>query len=191
MHLRSKWFILIGSLLILVSLGILIYSEMFASNSQKEAEEILQSLEEILPSVTLGEKDDFSSMDMPVLELNGRDIVATVDFPEWAVKLPIDNQWDLKGLKALPQRFSGSVYDDSLIIGGSNQEGSFDCLKKVDLGDRVIITDMTGAYFPYEIASIERKKSADEETLADDRFDLVLFVEDDESDKYIMVGCIS
>ena len=54
----------------------------------------------------------------PVLEINGADYAALLEIPSQGVTLPISNQWNSMRLTHSPSRFSGSAYDNSLVIGG-------------------------------------------------------------------------
>lgn len=186
---KNKWLVLLGSVLIFCGLGLMLFSQIRTCIAKDSTAELLIRLEEILPSKTVGVIDSYSSMEMPTLEFEGKNIVAVLNFPELGRSLPIESTWNKNRLTSLPQRFSGSVYDSSLIIGGSDQQGQFDCLKKLDIGYTVTVTDMTGAEYTYTVIRIERKKSADAEILTDEASDLTLFVREAYSTEYITVRC--
>ena len=59
----------------------------------------------------------------------------------------------------------------------------------MDLGDRLVITDMTGGEFSYEVTEILRRGHTDLETLQQIRGDLTLFARDPASTGYIVVRC--
>jgi len=86
-----------------------------------------------------------------------------------------------------PKRFSGTVYDNSLVIGGYYCKGQFDCLTRLDNGNIITVTDMTGAQFSYEIKDIIRKKDVDSKFLNNNSFDITLFVYSPKSFDYIIV----
>ena len=81
-------------------------------------------------------------------------------------------------------------YGNSLIIGGSSQKGQFDFCEKMDLGDKITITDMTGTEFSYEVVRIDRRKNVQTETLQEGSYDLTLFVQDRISRAYIIARCM-
>lgn len=189
MHSKSKLILLLGAVFIFCGLGLLVFSINATKNTQKKAADMMERLEEILPPRSMGIKDDYSSMQMPVLELDGIEVIGIVEIPEWNVALPFISTWNTKTFHSLPQRFSGTIYDDSLIVGGMDQAGQFDCLKKLDIGNEIIVTDMTGAQFSYVVERIERRKSAEAEVLEDEQSKLTLFVRDASSMEYIMVRC--
>ena len=70
-------------------------------------------------------------------------------------------------------------------------EEQFACLKQLDMGNRIVVTDMTGAQFFYEVAWIERQKSVDEGKMDNGEFQLSLFVRDTLSMEYVIVRCHS
>jgi len=191
MRSKSKWVLLLGIMLILSGLGLMLVTRNAARNAQKEIAEMMVQLEEMLPPRSAGAKEQYASMQMPVLELDGREIVGIIEMPEWNVSLPIGGTWNTKNLHSFPQRFSGTVYDDSLIVGGMDLEGQFECLKKMDIGNTVIVTDMTGAQFSYSVTYIERKKTAEAEVLEGAKDGLTLFIRDVNSMDYIIVRCIA
>lgn len=133
--------------------------------------------------------DSYSVMEMPVLEIEGQDFSGIVDIPAFGLMLPIYNTWDSRKVTSFPCRFYGTVYDGSLIVGGSDQEGQFDCFEKIQNGSTVIITDMTGAEFYYTVVRIDRAKSAEADILINEDADLTLFVRDAYSLDYIIVRC--
>lgn len=190
MRRAGKLIIIIGILLILVSFGFMLYWHISSVRAELDVSDTLIKLKELLPPESIGNPEEFFSMEMPVLELDGRDIIGLLSIPQADTELPVAADWNKRTLIALPQRFSGSTYDSSLIIGGYDQKGQFDCLKNLDIGNEIFVTDMTGAKFSYTVSDIQRKKSASYEVLSDPASDLTLFVRDDGSADYIIVRCI-
>lgn len=114
-------------------------------------------------------------------------IFGMVEIPEFGVKLPLYSTWDTGKLTSFPCRFYGSAYVGSLIIGGNDQSGQFDCLQKMDLGTAVKIVDMQGAEFSYSATRIDRSKSADLDILWDAEYDLTMFARYANSKEYVIV----
>ena len=186
---KSKVLIIIGVFLIVLSCLFLINSQLINQKSQTNSAEIIATLNEIIPERFSGMPDDFSSMEMPVVEIKNEDIVAILEIQRFGLELPVGNEWDSKNTKFFPRRFVGSVYDNSLVIGGSDRPNQFDCMDKIQIGEDVKVTDITGAQFCYEVSNIFRSKSADSETLTKDDSDLTLWVKDEFSLDYIIVCC--
>jgi len=127
---------------------------------------------------------------MPVLSVEGQDVVAVVELPAYGVRLPVGSTWDAGGVTAYPRRFSGSAYDRTLVIGGSDRAGQLDCLERVEIGDTVTVTDMTGGVFTYEVTRADRFDSAETEKLVDPATHLTLFVRDTYALEYVLVRCV-
>ena len=189
MRIIGRIALILGILLILCSLGTLVFMHISTDRAEQQTEDIVTQLKKLLPDEVIGSEDSYSSMEMPSLCIDGEDIIALLEFPEAGVELPISNEWDKNTLISLPQRFSGTVYDGSLIVGGYDRDGQFDCLEILDIENTVTVTDMTGARFYYTVKSIERKDSADRAELTDSAYDLTLFVRDSSSMEYIIVRC--
>lgn len=189
MRSKSKWVMLFGIILIFCSFGLMLFTQLYANYAKQNATDVVNQLEEIMPPKSVGVKDTYSSMQMPSLEFDGTDYIGVLEIPDYNVKLPIVKKWDTKTLISFPQRFSGTVYDGSLIVGGFDQEGQFECLKRVDVGNIVLVKDMTGAQFSYTVDYVERKDSVRAESLEYGDSELTLFVRDTYSMKYIIVRC--
>lgn len=184
----AKCVLVLGVLLVLAAAFLLIFNLISANSKQQNTDKLMQQIDSILPQSSTG---TLSDQKMPVLEVNGQDIIAVVEIPAHDVSLPVGSTWDKKGIDAYPRRFSGSAYDRTLIVGGSDRKGQLDCLSKVDIGDIVTITDMTGAVFNYQVDWVDRADSANIETLTDSDSHLTLFVRDTYSLEYVIVRCIA
>lgn len=179
-----------GFLLILLSLCLLVGRELLGAYSRRQTEMITDQIEAILTEQIAGSPEDYTDPNMPVLQLDGRDFSGLIRIPAFGVHLPIGNDWDADPFSIYPRRFWGSVYDNSLILGGSDRKGQFDFCNRIDIGDKILITDLTGAQFSYEVARIERHSHADTQALLESSWDLTLFVRDSSSLDYIFVRCM-
>ena len=87
------------------------------------------------------------NMEMPVKRYNGQDYIGILEIPVHGVRLPIAAGWDKNSVRKYPCRFSGSVWDGTLIIGAGADHFSF--AERVDAGTAVFVTDMCGRRFAY------------------------------------------
>ena len=187
----SKILFAVGIILVLVSLITLLALQMNAKKAQTNAAELVKQIEEIIPERTNGMMDTYTVMDMPVLQIDGKDFIAIVDIPAFGVKLPVAGSWDSGKVSSFPCRFSGTVYDGSLIVGGADQKGQFDFFDRIYNETVIIVTDMTGAEYTYTVSEIIRSDSAETDVLINTDADLTLFVRDAYSLEYIIVRCIA
>ena len=187
---KWNWFQKVGFLLIAVSFLWLLGSELLARNNQVAAQRIAGQILEVIPESGEGFPEGYSNPAMPVLQMEGTDFSAIVRVPAFGITLPVADDWAGGSISAYPRRFWGSAYDDSLILGGSSRQGQFAFCGQMDLGDAIVVTDMTGTEFSYEVAGIDRCKKADMEILAEDGYGLTLFTRESATGKYIVVRCV-
>lgn len=69
--------------------------------------------------------------EMPVKTINGRDYIGVLSIPSLELELPVISQWDYPALKVAPCRYSGSLYQDNLIICAHNYASHFGKLKEL------------------------------------------------------------
>ena len=184
-------FFLAGCLLILGSFALFAASQLQANRAAAAAAELAVQLESLLPPRTPGITGSYANPEMPALELSGQDFIGVVQIPTFQRSLPIGKDWNARKTDEFPRRFWGSVYDGSLILGGSSQKGQFDFISQIQTGDRIFVTDMTGTQFSYVVENIRRSKSAQADTLLDETADLTLFARESNSLDYIIVRCVA
>ena len=190
MRKTSRFFLIAGCLLILGSLGLLATSRIRAEWARTYSAEVVSCIESIIPERTAGDMDAYLSMEMPVLQIDGQDFVGIVEIPSFGLALPIYSSWDAGKVTSFPCRFWGTVYDGSLVVGGADQAGQFDCFDRIQDGSTVTVTDMTGGESVSTVARVDRSKSAQADVLMDYSMDLTLFVRDAYNLNYILVRCM-
>lgn len=179
----------LGVCLILCGLCLLLVSQLRTHIGLRNSREILLRLSEILPEKTPGVPGVYFSSGMPVLEIGGIDYAAVLEVPAFGVAVPVADQWDSGRLSLSPARFSGSVYDQTLIIGGADLAWQLAFCDKIEHGTVIIVTDMTGTQFTYTVSGIYRARHAEAQWLMDADCDLTLFCHDRYSMEYIAVRC--
>ena len=111
----------------------------------------------------------------PVLELDGNQYIGTLELTAQGITLPVMSEWSYPKLKLSPCRFSGSVYQDDLIVAGHNYASHFACLKDLDVGDGIVFTDAEGRVFSYAVSAQELLGPMELEALEAGDWDLTLF----------------
>ena len=175
----------LGAALILVSALLLLLPAL----RERQRDRILTELEQRIPPRTTGYAGIYSDPAMPALELEGTDYLGILDIPGYGVKLPVAADWESGKLGTHPCRFWGSAYDGTLVIGGSGDPGQLDFCGRVNIGDRIRFTDMTGAEFDYEVTWVDRAKEAQDTWLTKEECDLTVFTRDPYSLQYIALRC--
>lgn len=179
---------ILGIVLIAAALTLTLWNFAASKNAASDAAVIAEELCALMPEKSVGISDGRENTAMPQAELGGENFVGVIEVPIYNKKLPIYNKWDAKTVAKFPCRFTGSVYDGTLIVGGSDAIGHFDFMENITVGDVVRITDMTGGVFEYTVAEIEISESADADTLASEHA-LTIFARDTYTLKYVIVRC--
>lgn len=126
--------------------------------------------EEIIPNYILN-----PGMDMPELEVDGRRYIGVLEIPVLDLKLPILTEWTTQCAKSAPCRYAGSIYNNDCIIAGHNYKSHFAKLDALEIGDRIMFTDVEGNEFQYTVAKTEVLDGADIEGMKAGYWDLTLF----------------
>lgn len=126
---------------------------------------------------------------MPVREIDGREYVGKLEIPALSLTLPVLSSWSDENLKVAPCLYSGSIYQNNLILCGHNYTAHFGHLSQLQLGDAVIFTDMDGNAFPCTVEEILLLPEADAEEITTPQAALTLFTCDRSRANRITVRC--
>lgn len=181
--------IVMGVILIVISFCLLFFLQLHTHTGAEKCKKIVAKIQELLPDKTSGIPEAYPELSMPILEINGKDYIALLDVPSLGITLPVADKWDSKKLFISPARFNGSAYDNSLVIGGTDNSHQFGFCNKIEDGAYITVTDVLGTCFTYTVANVERSKSAENQWLTDEAYDLTLFYRDTYSTDYIAVRC--
>ena len=181
--------LILGIALIAISLLMVAILQLRNHIGAKNIQTTLTQMEQLLPEGSGGVPGAYPNANMPVLQIEGADYVALLEIPSMQISLPVADKWDGNKLFNAPARFTGSAYDHTLVIGGTDASYQFGFCDEIDNGTRITVTDMTGAQFTYEVASVDRAKKAESAWLADPQYQLTLYCRDTYSMEYIAVRC--
>ena len=184
-HKRRKgtlW-ITLGLLMIGLALSLICYNRYDDLRGSQAAWDIVSAVEmgsreaaATQPPVELSEKPlRDPDRQMPVKTVDGAEIVGILRIPSLELELPIINQWSYPSLKTAPCRYSGSAYQNNLILCGHNYAAHFGNLKTLREGESVQFTDMEGTDFLYEVVALETLTPTAVEEMAGGNWDLTLF----------------
>lgn len=114
-------------------------------------------------------------MDMPEISVEENSYIGVLRIPSLALELPIISEWSYESLKTAPCRYSGSAYQDDLVICGHDYTSHFGRLKYLEAGDTAVFTDMDGNVFTYELAETEILQPTDTDEMESGGWSLTLF----------------
>ena len=180
-----KLFFVFGLLCIFSSFILCLYFYINIHLSIQENEKNVHELYNRMPSIENGILLDDSD-EMPMVEINQENFVGIIEIPRFNRILPVGGIWN-KNLLKYPLVYKGSIYDRSLIIGGSDSKKQFDFMTQINEKDKVFFIDMKGKRFSYEIEKIEITK--DISNLNSSEYDLIIFVKNTYSFDYTILKC--
>ncbi len=171
--------------LLLAAAVMLISYNLWDSYRAEQSQEML--LEEYLEETSstseeLGEEvpDDYEDpeMEMPEVKLDSLEdgaCIGILEIPSLDLKLPVISKWSYPLLKKAPCRYSGSVYENNLVIAAHNYRSHFGRLKTLQNGSEVIFTDVAGNQFEYYVTAVEALSAQSVEDMTSGEWPLSLF----------------
>lgn len=173
---RGTVWINAGLLLIAAALFLSAYNEWESHEARDSARQVIAQLYDALPTEA-GEPTTLPDVrrEMPVKTINGRDYIGVLSIPSLELELPVISQWDYPALKVAPCRYSGSLYQDNLIICAHNYASHFGKLKELQPGDIVLFTDMDEHVVTFQMVERETLNPMDAEGMEAGDWDLTLF----------------
>lgn len=180
---------ILGIVLMLAGVGTLGVSRLNQRKSIENAADTVTTIRSLIPEIkgaVSGERYDYT---MPMLEIGGENFIGIIEIPLYNTCLPICGTWNKSDINKYPCRFTGSAYDGSLVIGGSDNKGQFDFMKLISIGDAVYITDTAGNRFSYTVEDIEITKDISAENLCSEEHELTFYARNTYNLKYTVVRC--
>lgn len=138
--------------------------------AQQEKQEQSEAGVDVTPDYELD-----SAIEMPSVKVGEFRYIGLLEIPALNRQLPIMAECTDQGLRTAPCRYTGSVYEDSMVIAGHNYLSHFAGLRGLPLGSEVYFTDMEGNIFQYTIEWIEVLQPDQVEEMTSGDWDLTLF----------------
>lgn len=180
----------LGVALVLLSVVFVALDYINQKSQIEENAETVSTLKSLMPEPQNGIFDNVTNTEMPRQEIGGDDFVGIIEIPQYSVNLPIYAEWNESKVSDFPCRYVGSVYNKTLIIGGTDNESQFDFTKSISVGDKAFITDTAGAKFGFSVTSIEITDDIDQ-AISKNESDLMLFVKNSYSFDYTVIYFIA
>ena len=185
----SRFCVLLGACLLMIAAVVLSAWQWGMHDAQQKASAYVHTIGAQIPgsqSAALEERRDNA---MAVLSVDGTDFVGILELPRCGSSLPVCADWG--NITQYPCRFSGSIYDRTMRIGGTSQKGQYDFYREISVGDSAFFTDMEGNRFSYEVTDIHYEKHVDQAALQQEDAALILFIKNVYSLEYIIIFCNS
>ena len=182
-----KILIVFGVCLLAAAIILLFAWQWNIHTSEQKAKEYVNVIRELIPEPQGAVPEERRDNTMSTLSIDEIDFVGILELPRFESVLPVCAEWG--NPSKCPCRFSGSVYDQTMQIGGTSQKGQYDFYRDISAGDSVFFTDMEGNRFSYTVTDIRYEKNADQSTLQRKDASLTLFVKNVYAFEYIIVSC--
>ena len=182
---KSKVFLIIGSLLICISFIFLLKDIIIEYNAGKKSMEVLNIINEKTNTMENISNDN----EMQTIKIDGYDYIGTISIPSLNLNLPVLDTWDYDRLNIGPCLYYGSIYTNNLIICGHSYKKHFKYLGNLSQNDIVIFTDVFDNSYVYEVVEVEILSSTNVDEMINNDFDLTLYTCTSDSLNRITVRC--
>lgn len=129
-------------------------------------------------------------MEMPVMEIGGRDYIGVLEIPSLGLELPVLSEWNYPNLREAPCRYAGSAYKSGFVVAGHSYRSHFGSLGNLAPGAEVFFTDAEGNRLSYAAALTETISPSGVEEMLDESWDLTLFTCDYSGRARVAVRCV-
>lgn len=185
-HKRAKGgtvLIAAGLLLLLASLLLVGYNLWDERRAGQAVDSVMEQMAQAIPSpgaATLPEgmiPDHIlaPNIEMPTLEVDENDYVGYLSIPALSMDLPVLSDWSYPKLKQAPCRYSGSAYQDNLVICAHNYAKHFGSLGQLTPGDQVSFVDIDGNEFQYQVVELVQLRPEEVQEMVSGEWALSLF----------------
>ena len=185
----TSFIFIIGIILVITSIVLVMFYFSIQNISENKRRDAINGIRELIPEINNSVLENKKNKDTAFVSINDIDFCGIIEVPSTKSELPIYGYWDKKKLPDYPCRFSGSIYNSDLIIGSSDRKGVFDFSDKLNIGDDILITDVTGNRYTYLISDIKSSKSISKDHLSKLNFDFLIFIKNELSFDYTIILC--
>ena len=174
--------IILGILCLLTAIGCVGYNRLESDNGEKDAQSLLEQLQAGMDEAE-GSETELPTENglvpvvpqMQTVPLGNYESIGILSIPVLEVELPVLTDWSYEKLRKAPCHYYGSYYESDFVIAAHNYSSHFGRLNKLQQGDLVLFTDVTGAVHCYEVVLLETLMPTATEEMITSGFDLSLY----------------
>lgn len=101
--------------------------------------------------------------------------IGYLSIPALELELPVADNWNYEKLKQTPCRFSGSLWENNLVVMAHNYDCHFGKLSTLSPGDDVYFADSQGLTVSFQIAAVDILSPSAVKDVTENDYDLTLF----------------
>ena len=171
-----KWIgvicVFLGVVCLLSSVGFVAYNRWEDMNAKDIAQDLLENIQSIIKEK---QPEQFLPEEMATVKVDGYECIGILSVPVLDLELPVLTDWSYAKLKKAPCHYYGTYYEKDFVIAAHNYKSHFGRLSKLQAGDIVVFTDVSGTVHYYEVVILETlPKNATKEMITSG-FDLSLY----------------
>ena len=151
---KSNFFIITGLLFLIAALCLAGYNRWDAERARRASEEIVDKLGETVYS-DVHEGIYSIDRDMPTEVIDGYEYIGIIEIPSLELSLPVMAEWDYTRLKISPCRYTGSYYNDDMVVCAHNYVKHFGPIMRLEMGAEIYFTNVEGELFRYIVTNRE------------------------------------
>lgn len=152
---KNRWFILLGTIFILVALYVCLYNIINDIIAGYEAQSVAERLDAyvgtILPE-TMPVEPAFEDDVMVAVVVDDTEYIGQLTIPGINITLPVISMWSYPNLKLAPCRYSGNAEEGNMIIAAHNYRTHFGKIAELNIGDEIQFVDMKGNCYDYVVS---------------------------------------
>ena len=190
----------VGLLLIAAALGIVVYNKIDSDRAGRAAVEVMEELAVVVEKNSAKQETQVDRVEDEVYESQGEmrtetigdyEYIGSVEFPTLDIVVPVTAEWSYPRLKIAACRFSGSYYNNDLVICAHNYEHFFARIRWLPIGSEVRFVTVNGKVYDYIVVNRESVTPTAFQTAVDSAtgWDLTLFTCDPGGRTRCLVRC--
>lgn len=115
-----------------------------------------------------------AKQDMTVVQIDGHGYIGYVLIPSLNLELPVMSEWNYDNLKIAPCRYTGTTFDENLVLVAHNYKKHFGPIRRLKPGDQVFFVDMENVTTAYEVVAADAVAPTAVEEVTAGAYDLAL-----------------
>lgn len=190
----------LGCLCIIGAVGLATYNYLDEQRAHEASAELTQRMTKALTANVmkeaaqideeLGEPVVTETTEIPAVNIDDYDVCGIITIPKIEIDLAVIRDWSYPNLSVSACRYSGSP-DEQMIIMAHNNKFHFGRMERLEIGDSVTFTDVTGVEYHYEVSGKEEwDENQLREIISGDDWDLTLFTCKYSGQSRLVVRCV-